>query len=138
MIIYVGFLSSELVHAIFGGFIAGLIIPHEGGFAIALVEKLEDLVTLLLIPTVSDNALKVYESYSRMVVLCIVRFKDQHGIARHWYVLLLHLRALCLTASLGLAWYELLSSIAKNNFKPTFQGLHHSHLHHRILRKVLG
>ena len=29
---------------------AGLIIPHENGYAIAMVEKLEDLVTLLLLP----------------------------------------------------------------------------------------
>ncbi|KAK8844163.1 hypothetical protein IAR55_006957 [Kwoniella newhampshirensis] len=38
------------VHPIFGGFIAGLIIPHEGGFAIALVEKIDDLVTMLFLP----------------------------------------------------------------------------------------
>ncbi|KAL0948200.1 hypothetical protein HGRIS_010808 [Hohenbuehelia grisea] len=38
------------VHAIFGGFIAGLIIPHDNGYAIAIVEKLEDLVTIILIP----------------------------------------------------------------------------------------
>ena len=41
------------MHAIFGGFLAGLVIPHEGGFAIALVEKLEDLVVILLLPIVS-------------------------------------------------------------------------------------
>lgn len=34
------------------GFLAGLIIPHEGGFAIALVEKIEDIVTILLLPIV--------------------------------------------------------------------------------------
>jgi Kef-type K+ transport system membrane component KefB len=28
----------------------GLICPHEGGFAIGLTEKLEDLVTVLLLP----------------------------------------------------------------------------------------
>ncbi|THV05519.1 hypothetical protein K435DRAFT_834857, partial [Dendrothele bispora CBS 962.96] len=38
------------VHAIFGGFLAGLIIPHQNGYAIAMVEKLEDLVTILLLP----------------------------------------------------------------------------------------
>ncbi|KAH6906820.1 potassium:hydrogen antiporter [Coprinopsis sp. MPI-PUGE-AT-0042] len=32
------------VHAIFGGFLAGLIVPHDNGFAIALVEKIEDLI----------------------------------------------------------------------------------------------
>ena len=41
------------VHAIFGGFLAGLIIPHDNGYAIALVEKLEDLVSLIFIPLVS-------------------------------------------------------------------------------------
>ncbi|KXN89515.1 K(+)/H(+) antiporter 1, partial [Leucoagaricus sp. SymC.cos] len=38
------------VHAIFGGFLAGLIVPHENGFAISLVEKLEDLVFILFMP----------------------------------------------------------------------------------------
>lgn len=40
------------MHAIFGGFIAGLIVPHERGFDIALVEKMEDIVSLLFIPLV--------------------------------------------------------------------------------------
>ena len=40
------------IHAIFGGFLAGLVIPHEGGFAIALCEKIEDLITILLLPIV--------------------------------------------------------------------------------------
>ncbi|KAF8076796.1 Sodium/hydrogen exchanger family-domain-containing protein [Lyophyllum atratum] len=38
------------VHAIFGGFLAGLIIPHENGYAISLVEKLEDLVSIVFLP----------------------------------------------------------------------------------------
>ncbi|KAG6907321.1 hypothetical protein DXG01_009440 [Tephrocybe rancida] len=38
------------VHAIFGGFLAGLIIPHDNGYAISLVEKLEDLVSIILLP----------------------------------------------------------------------------------------
>ncbi|KAF7294212.1 hypothetical protein HMN09_01149600 [Mycena chlorophos] len=38
------------VHPIFGGFLAGLIIPHENGYAIALTEKIEDLVSILLLP----------------------------------------------------------------------------------------
>lgn len=36
-----------------GGFLAGLIIPKENGFSIALVEKIEDLVTILFLPLVS-------------------------------------------------------------------------------------
>lgn len=38
------------VHAIFGGFLIGLICPHEGGFAIKLTEKIEDLVATLFLP----------------------------------------------------------------------------------------
>ncbi|KAL4766115.1 Kha1p [Aspergillus foveolatus] len=38
------------VHAIFGGFLIGLLCPHEGGFAIKLTEKIEDLVTALFLP----------------------------------------------------------------------------------------
>lgn len=38
------------VHAIFGGFLVGLICPHDGGFAIKLTEKIEDLVTVFFLP----------------------------------------------------------------------------------------
>ncbi|KAJ5352131.1 hypothetical protein N7452_001105 [Penicillium brevicompactum] len=38
------------VHAIFGGFVIGLICPHEGGFAIKVTEKIEDLVGALFLP----------------------------------------------------------------------------------------
>ncbi|KAI9680855.1 MAG: K(+)/H(+) antiporter [Caeruleum heppii] len=38
------------VHPIFGAFLIGLICPHDGGFAIKLTEKIEDLVSVLLLP----------------------------------------------------------------------------------------
>lgn len=38
------------VHPIFGAFLVGLICPHEGGFAIKLTEKIEDLVSVLFLP----------------------------------------------------------------------------------------
>ncbi|KAJ5925440.1 hypothetical protein N7454_008079 [Penicillium verhagenii] len=38
------------IHAIFGGFLIGLICPHKGGFAIKLTEKIEDLVAALFLP----------------------------------------------------------------------------------------
>lgn len=38
------------IHPIFGGFVIGLICPHEGGFAIKMTEKVEDLVTTILLP----------------------------------------------------------------------------------------
>jgi monovalent cation:proton antiporter-2 (CPA2) family protein len=38
------------VHAIFGAFMAGVIIPRENGYVIKITEKLEDLVHIVLIP----------------------------------------------------------------------------------------
>ncbi|KEF56978.1 uncharacterized protein A1O9_07168 [Exophiala aquamarina CBS 119918] len=38
------------IHAIFGAFMIGLICPHEGGFAIKLTEKIEDLISILFLP----------------------------------------------------------------------------------------
>ncbi|KAJ1979220.1 K(+)/H(+) antiporter [Dimargaris verticillata] len=38
------------VHFIFGGFLAGVIVPHDHGFAIKIAEKIEDLVTVILLP----------------------------------------------------------------------------------------
>lgn len=38
------------VHPIFGAFLVGLMIPHEGGYAIAMTEKLEDLVSVIFLP----------------------------------------------------------------------------------------
>lgn len=38
------------MHPIFGAFLAGLICPHEGGFAIKLTEKIEDLISVLFLP----------------------------------------------------------------------------------------
>ncbi|CAJ2505432.1 Uu.00g128260.m01.CDS01 [Anthostomella pinea] len=44
------FTSIIGVHAIFGAFLVGLICPHDGGFAIQVTEKIEDLVTVLFLP----------------------------------------------------------------------------------------
>ncbi|KIL00203.1 hypothetical protein PAXRUDRAFT_821906 [Paxillus rubicundulus Ve08.2h10] len=38
------------VNAIFGAFLAGIIVPREGGLAIAFVEKLEDMVSIVFLP----------------------------------------------------------------------------------------
>lgn len=38
------------IHPIFGGFMAGLIIPRDNGFAIKVTEKLEDLIGALFLP----------------------------------------------------------------------------------------
>jgi Kef-type K+ transport system membrane component KefB len=38
------------VHAIFGAFLFGVVIPHDSSLARALIERLEDLVVILLLP----------------------------------------------------------------------------------------
>jgi Kef-type K+ transport system membrane component KefB len=38
------------IHAVFGAFLFGAVVPHESRLATALKEKLEDLVTILLLP----------------------------------------------------------------------------------------
>jgi Kef-type K+ transport system membrane component KefB/nucleotide-binding universal stress UspA family protein len=45
-------LTTELIgiHALFGAFLFGAIMPREGGYAQALAEKLEDFVVVLLLP----------------------------------------------------------------------------------------
>ena len=45
-------LATEMIgiHALFGAFMLGAIMPKDGGFAPALAEKLEDLVVVLLLP----------------------------------------------------------------------------------------
>lgn len=45
--------ATELIgiHALFGAFLMGAIIPREGGFARILAEKLEDIVVVVLLPT---------------------------------------------------------------------------------------
>ncbi|KAJ3213756.1 K(+)/H(+) antiporter [Dinochytrium kinnereticum] len=44
------FTSAVGIHAIFGAFITGLVLPREDGFAVRLTEKLEELVTIVLLP----------------------------------------------------------------------------------------
>ncbi|MCJ1307558.1 K(+)/H(+) antiporter [Agyrium rufum] len=38
------------VHPIFGAFLIGLICPHQGGFAVKITEKVEDLVGAIFLP----------------------------------------------------------------------------------------
>lgn len=46
-----GFVTDAIgIHALFGAFVMGILVPKEGPFASALVEKVEDLVSGLLLP----------------------------------------------------------------------------------------
>ncbi|KAJ6515377.1 Sodium/hydrogen exchanger family-domain-containing protein [Mycena sanguinolenta] len=73
------------VHPIFGGFLAGLIIPHENGYAISLVEKLEDLVTILLLPIyfalsglkTNLGLLDTGLTWGYIIIICLVAFSSK-------------------------------------------------------------
>ncbi|CAK7335645.1 unnamed protein product [Dovyalis caffra] len=46
-----GFVTDSIgIHALFGAFVVGVLVPKEGAFAGALVEKVEDLVSGLFLP----------------------------------------------------------------------------------------
>jgi hypothetical protein len=42
----------ESTDLFFDGFVAGLITPHDNGLAVTLVERFEDLVSIIFIPLV--------------------------------------------------------------------------------------
>jgi Kef-type K+ transport system membrane component KefB len=51
MVLSSAFITEAIgIHAIFGAFLIGVIIPHESGFAIKLTEKIEDFVTIVCLP----------------------------------------------------------------------------------------
>ncbi|MCO5609177.1 hypothetical protein L7F22_063400 [Adiantum nelumboides] len=50
-VLVAGFVTDAIgIHSIFGAFVFGLVIPKDGHFAGLLTEKIEDLVTILLLP----------------------------------------------------------------------------------------
>ncbi|XP_042505096.1 cation/H(+) antiporter 18-like [Macadamia integrifolia] len=51
LVLAAGFATDAIgIHALFGAFVVGILVPKEGPFASALVEKVEDLVSGLLLP----------------------------------------------------------------------------------------
>ncbi|KAJ7859959.1 Sodium/hydrogen exchanger family-domain-containing protein [Mycena olivaceomarginata] len=67
------------VHAIFGGFLAGLVVPHENGYAIS------DVVSILLLPiyfTLSGlktnlGLLNTGVSWAYIILICLVAFTSK-------------------------------------------------------------
>ncbi|KAI9095385.1 hypothetical protein K1719_026419 [Acacia pycnantha] len=51
IVLAAGFITDAIgIHAMFGAFVVGVLIPKDGPFASALVEKVEDLVSGLFLP----------------------------------------------------------------------------------------
>lgn len=66
------------VHAIFGGFLVGLIIPHEHGFAVKVTEKIEDFISALFLPLVRPLFILLTE------VLRTFRIENKYRITGQW------------------------------------------------------
>jgi Kef-type K+ transport system membrane component KefB len=63
MVLVVAFYTDIIgVHPIFGGFIVGLIIPHDHGFAVKVTEKIEDFISALFLPLVCPTRNYAYNS----------------------------------------------------------------------------
>lgn len=43
-----------------GAFVAGIIVPREGGLAIAMTEKLEDMVSIIFLPLVCLKSIGIF------------------------------------------------------------------------------
>jgi Kef-type K+ transport system membrane component KefB len=77
MVLVVAFYTDIIgVHPIFGGFLVGLIIPHDHGFAVKVTEKIEDFISALFLPLVCPNQTML------TTVLCIVWIEDEHWFTR--------------------------------------------------------
>lgn len=50
------------VHAIFGAFLVGVIMPRGTGIVVSLTEKIEDLVSIVLLPLVSLSVAQLARS----------------------------------------------------------------------------
>ncbi|KAH9080284.1 Sodium/hydrogen exchanger family-domain-containing protein [Lactarius deliciosus] len=67
------------VHAIFGAFLAGIIVPREGGLAIAMTEKLEDMVSVIFLPLVSFFSSDSGTIWGFTAAICVLAFTGKFG-----------------------------------------------------------
>ncbi|KAI9447249.1 Sodium/hydrogen exchanger family-domain-containing protein [Russula earlei] len=75
------------VHAVFGAFLAGVIVPRDGGLAIALTEKLEDMVSVIFLPlyfTLSGlstdlGLLNTGTIWGFTICICVLAFAGKFG-----------------------------------------------------------
>ncbi|KAJ1945807.1 hypothetical protein GGF37_001510 [Kickxella alabastrina] len=75
------------IHAIFGAFIIGAIVPHDGGFAVKVTEKIEDVVQIFFLPvyfTLSGlktnmSSLDDGKTWGLLILVCSVAFIGKTG-----------------------------------------------------------
>ncbi|KAI9333773.1 Cation/H+ exchanger, partial [Zopfochytrium polystomum] len=76
------------VHAIFGSFVVGAVIPHDYGFARKLVAQIEDLIMIVFLP--------LYFAYSGINTRL-----DQLNTAKQWGMVLLVIATACAGKLIG-------------------------------------
>ncbi|KAJ2600211.1 hypothetical protein GGF39_001883 [Coemansia sp. RSA 1721] len=84
MLVFISAFFTDIIgiHAIFGGFIIGVIVPHDGGFAIKVTEKIEDVVQIFFLPiyfTLSGlktnlSSLDDGKTWGLLILVCVVAF----------------------------------------------------------------
>ncbi|PIA16804.1 hypothetical protein COEREDRAFT_80880 [Coemansia reversa NRRL 1564] len=83
MVLISAFFTDAIgIHAIFGGFLVGVIVPHDGGFAIKVTQKIEDTVQIFFLPiyfalsglktNLSD--LNDGKTWGLLILICFVAF----------------------------------------------------------------
>ena len=110
-----------------GAFVAGLIVPREGGLAITITEKLEDMVSIIFLPLVNTllcsrgrclTITRIYSSTSH--------FPVSRLISRCWTMVIFHHLSLNTSAMI---------------YHSHHLGLYNCHNHYRIcwqVRRVHG
>lgn len=78
-----------------GAFVTGIIVPREGGLAIALTEKLEDMVAIIFLPLVSVTYRLVTTFLTSFTVLHTFGAFHRSWPVGRWYNLGVHHRYYC-------------------------------------------
>ena len=66
-----------------GAFLTGLIVPREGGLAISMTEKLEDMVTIIFLPLVCSPFQVISLCFADSSLAVLHSFRSLH---RSWFV----------------------------------------------------
>jgi Kef-type K+ transport system membrane component KefB len=81
LVLVVAFYTDIIgIHPIFGGFLVGLIIPHEHGYAVRVTEKIEDFIAVLFLPLVSNLSVAALTD----LVLCVIGVENESWVVGYW------------------------------------------------------
>lgn len=102
------------VHAIFGGFLVGLIIPHDHGYAVRVTEKIEDFISALFLPLVALLFMPL------IVVFRVIWFTNEYWVVGQWHYLGLYHRRYSYCPVLKNCWEYVGCSLEWNGVERIF------------------